>query len=86
MLGFIYVFQIPIDELTKKLRFLAIAALHRPLGQASYPLARILIFFQIPIDELTKKKFLAITVLHSPLGQASYPLARIHICFSHCNR
>ena len=83
MLGFIYVFQILIDELTKKLRFLAIATLQHPLRQASYPLARIPIcFFHIPIDELSNKlRFLAIIVLHTPLGQAGYPLARIPICF-----
>ena len=43
---FLYVFLIPIDELTKKLRFLAIPVLHLlPLRQASYPLARIPICF-----------------------------------------
>ena len=30
MLRFLYVFDIPIDELTKKLRFLAITVLHPP--------------------------------------------------------
>ena len=67
MLGFLYVFLIPIDELTKKLRFLAIAVLHTPLGQAGYPLAGFLYVFLIPIDELMKKlRFLHIPVLHPP--------------------
>ena len=85
MLGFLYVFHIPIDELTKKLRFLAITVLRLPLGQAGYHLARIAIFFfHSPIDELTNKlRVRAITVLHSLLGQAGYPLARILECFLH---
>ena len=67
MLGFLYVFFIPIDELTKKLRFLVIAVLHPPLGQACYPLVRIRICFLIPINELTNKlRFLATTALDSP--------------------
>ena len=46
MLGFPKdVFHIPIDELTKKLRLLAITVLRLPLGQAGYHLARIAIFF-----------------------------------------
>ena len=33
MLGFLYVFHIPIDELKKDLRLLAITVLHTPPGQ-----------------------------------------------------
>ena len=52
MLGFFSVFHIPIDEVTKRLRFLAITIIlinepgllaitvgHALLGQATYPLA-----------------------------------------------
>ena len=59
MLEFLYAFCILITELQKIIRFLTITVRHGPLGQASYPLARILFF-------LTKKelRFLVITVLH----------------------
>ena len=62
MLGFLYVFQSPIGGLRKGLRFLAVTVLHNPLGQASYPLARIPMCFS-HIEE--KIEFLAITV-HTP--------------------
>ena len=75
--------NILIDELKEKLRFLAVTVLHAPLGQAGYPLARVLICFHIPIDELAKKLWLlAITILHPSLGQAGYPLARTLIFFT----
>ena len=69
-------FDIPIDELQKKLRFLDITVLHTPLGRRAIPLLGFLYVFHIPIDELmTKPRFLATAVLHPPLGQAGYPLA-----------
>ena len=42
LLGFLYVFHIPINELKKQLRFLAITALHSPPGQAGYLLLEFL--------------------------------------------
>ena len=66
MLGFLYVFHIPIDELIKKLRFLAITVLH-PCGRRATTLLRFLYVFHIPIDAVMKNlMFLATTVLHPP--------------------
>ena len=63
MLGFLYVFHIPIDELTKKLRFLAITV----QGRLAIPLLGFLYVFLTPIDELTKKlRLIAIAILHHP--------------------
>ena len=73
LLGFLYVFHIPIHEVTNKLGFFVITVLHPPLGQASYLLARILTFFSShsPIDELTKKyNFSPLPSYTPPLGQA----------------
>ena len=70
--GFLYVFLIPIDELTKKLRFLAIAVLHPPLGQASYPLAGIPICFSYSHQWINEKGNVS---CHYRPGQAGYHLA-----------
>ena len=48
MLGILCGFHIPIDELTGKLRYLAITVLHSVLGQAGYPLAGITKCFSYP--------------------------------------
>ena len=89
MLGFLYVFHIPIHEVTKKLRFLAITVLHPPLRASELsPLQGFLcVFFHNPIDELTKNySFLPLPSYTPPLGQAGYPLDSIPICFSHSHR
>ena len=81
LLGFLYVFHIPIAELTNKLKFLATTVLHPP-GQAGDLLLEFFYAFCfLTVGLLKIIRFLAITVLHAPLGQASYPPARIPICF-----
>ena len=67
MLGFPYVFHIPIDELSNKLRFLALSPYTPPLGRRAIPLLGFVYVFGIPIHELTKNlRFLAIAALHPP--------------------
>ena len=55
MLGFLYVFDIPCSQQARKLRFLAIAALHPPLGHACWPRFRLPIFL-LRSDQRTGKQ------------------------------
>ena len=60
MLGFLYVFHIPINDLKKKLKFRVITVLHHPprvggICMRAIPLLGFLYMFYIPVDELTQK-------------------------------
>ena len=73
MLGFLYVFHIPINEFKEELRFLRITILQTTQGRRAIPLLEFFHAFCILNNRLLNNiRFLTITVLHAPLGQASY--------------
>ena len=66
MLDFLNEFCILINEMQKIIRILTIAVRHAPLGQASYPLARILIFH---IFKKTIRRLAILAALQTPPRQ-----------------